>query len=164
MTETVSEGDLVEAVKGERFVRDRVKRDGEGDLYLKGVGHFTNRNVPTKDANAVAANGYAYTVIEKAAPKIELPTEPGYYINNSALLVYRLHEGTWSCNGDPTDTYYSDFMELHVKSYGDLVKLEPRAITAKAVIQSIQQRFDATGAPVERLLTHAANEFNVVPA
>lgn len=60
---TYHEGDLIEATKGERLVRDRIQKDGEGDLFVSGLGYFTN--VFTGE-NEVENRGYSVRVLKHA--------------------------------------------------------------------------------------------------
>lgn len=79
-----------------------------------------------------------------------LPSEPGYYVperpnyGGGAVVVELLHSptGQWVDAGDRQYLVEADVVEL-----GTLVRLEPRAITAKAVLERVRENgFGVPGA------------------
>jgi len=125
-----NEGDLVEAVKGETVFRERLKSDDGSRLYMptmRGGPHVLN----------LAGMGYTVRVIEKAEEKVELPSEPGIYVSRkdgTPVIIHKLTDGRW-VNAD--DTFYMD--DDMVERWLPLLLLEPRAETAKAVIEAVKQ-------------------------
>lgn len=127
-------GDLVEAVKGETVIRGRLH--GLGDHLWVGDSGRTPENVESY--------GFTITVIEKAAPVVVLPTEPGLYTTDikdlpTSLPLYRLNEnGEWS-------TIWAHIGEqtrapaeiLDGIKPGILTRLEPVSETAKKVLDRV---------------------------
>ena len=130
MTE-YNEGDLVEAVKGNTVIR--------GPLVNIGV---LGRSLCLKltlgletDIIHLEANGYTITVIEKALPKVVLPTQPGIYQDAGGRL--------WMRGEDRTDISPQPFWwELDGGLTGipvdlPLTPLEPASETAKKVLKAL---------------------------
>ena len=129
-------GDLVEAVKGETVIRGRLH--GLGDHLWVGDSGRTPENVESY--------GFTITVIEKAAPVVVLPTEPGLYTTDikdlpTSLPLYRLNEnGEWS-------TIWAHIGEqtrapaeiLDGIKPGILTRLEPVSETAKKVLDRVRK-------------------------
>ena len=126
MTE-YNEGDLVEAVKGNTAIRGPlVNIWGLGrSLCLKlSLGLLT-------DIIYLEANGYKITVIEKAPPKVVLPTEPGVYAdraNDTWVLNGRLQ---WMCPESPGDND-------NAAAYAPFTPLKPVSETAKKVLEYLE--------------------------
>ena len=117
-------GDLVEAVKGESLVRDRiVKRDTYLAIGVTGSTVLFYQN-----------SGYTITVIEKAAPVVVLPTEPGAYKNGgwSGVIVLN-NSGRW----------LDDFGHYLTMAPGTkLTRLEPVPETAKKVLDRVAKAWN----------------------
>lgn len=130
MTE-YNEGDLVEAVKGDTVIRGRL-------VVLYGVGSnpVIDITLPIKtDVVHLKANGYKVTVIEKAAPKVVLPSEPGHYLDKDSD-VWAL---TTNGHGDPEWHLLGGFVRLEkVVGYAPFTKLEPVSETAKKVLDAVR--------------------------
>ena len=129
MTE-YNEGDLVEAVKGNTAIRGPlVNIWGLGrSLYLKlTLGLVT-------DIIHLEANGYKITVIEKAPPKVVLPTEPGFYVTayNDPDVFELTKAGSWfyGPKSIPVDRVIHDGGNY-------LRRLEPVGETAKKVLKAL---------------------------
>ena len=80
-----SEGDLVEAVKGETVIRGRLE-----DKYLSRLISETGWPV-----DSLKSKGFTVTLIESAANR--LPTEPGMYIDKDDDYWYLKADGDWVC-------------------------------------------------------------------
>jgi len=118
-------GDLVEAVKGFRVVRDIVHLGAGpifgGRLYL-GVPSLFG----TTQIESYIESGYTLILIDRTKPPVVLPTEVGYYI---------------ACDGGMDRIEFEG--ELLPERYAPYTKLEPVAETAKRVLDRVM---DATGA------------------
>lgn len=92
-----SKGDLVEAVKGETVIRGRVRSTNNAYFWLTvdGIAATINHS---------EASGWAVAVIEKAAPKDVLPTEPGFYIDNQNDAWLLRADGEWFALTDDNAT------------------------------------------------------------
>lgn len=149
MTE-YNEGDLLEAVKGERVVRDRVKKDSEGDLHIDGVGWLTNSWVPSE---TVGDLGYVLTVIEKAAPKNLLPTEPGYYVSATGGIWELDRRGNFNwLEGNRANP-------INANNYAPFTRLEAVAVTAKKVLDAIENHYGSMSRV--DLIARVSSEFGV---
>ncbi len=117
-------GDLVEIRKGERVIRDRV--------------------VPSIPGNAVGLlggtiqfylnDGYTLHLIERAKPKIELPTEPGWYLDGEGdAWTLKLESGSYK------RWFYEDIFrtETEARRYAPFTRLEPVPVTAKRVLDRL---------------------------
>lgn len=136
-----NEGDLVEAVKNKERLTGLLVRDDAGPLKFRAGFHW---HFPRDLVN----HDFTITVIERAKPKAILPTESGYYAGfdeaadteilvmvSTAGRVYlpnaSKHLGVGDLLGDP-------------ERFAPYVKLEPRAITAKAVLDEFERRQSAS--------------------
>lgn len=130
MTETVSEGDLVEAVKGETVFRGRVQ-------LIKGMAILPIPCLAPESTTFLRnyeLEGFTITVIEKAAPKIEA----GFYTTTNwggVAWEIRDQEPRVRCVSSGTDWVSSTAYE-----FTKWVRLEPRADTAKAIINRLERR------------------------
>jgi len=107
--EQFKEGDLVEAVEGENIVRGRLSTDAcSGDLYMHGWA-----------IKPLLRDGYTLTLIDRPKPKVELPTEPGVYIDK---------------DGDPWP-FKSQSLDPKWAPY---TRVEPVPVTAKRVFERIE--------------------------
>lgn len=150
MTDTFSEGDLIEATNPDgAALTGRLGRREDGDLYL-GCYQWT---FPTWVKENAGFNNIK--VIEKAAPA--LPTEVGFYLNRYGQLWTYEKNGWWR---DDHDAYRSDDAAREVAPF---TRLEPVADTAKKVLDFIGSSWEF-GAPSNVLsaLKDAATEFGVV--
>lgn len=156
MTE-YNEGDLVEAVKGERRVVDRIRKDEEGDLYIHGVGHLSNCFLGAGMNPAVNA-GYTLTVIERATPP--LPTASGLYLHRNGIdVLYLGLDGSWT-----SGTEYGVDPARVAREAAPLVLLEPVPVTAKRVLGRVQEEFDGSDRrTLDDDLAAVATEFGVEP-
>jgi len=123
-----NEGDLVEAVKGERLVRGRVYLPAGpfGAEAIEGGGTL----------RWYESEGFTLTVIEKAAPKVVLPSEPGHYIDHESDLWTVTTNG----RGDPEWHHLGNFVPLdQLPRYAPFTKLEPVSETAKKVLDIVRK-------------------------
>ena len=67
-----------------------------------------------------------------AKPAVELPTEPGYYLNTHSELAVRQINGSWRNDRDIT------IGPMEMEARAPYKKLEPVAVTAKKVIEFIE--------------------------
>lgn len=116
MTE-FSEGDLIEATKGDTVIRGRVSSTG--------VLVETGRSL-----QGLREQGFTLTPIEKAAPA--LPTEPGFYLDGQGDVWRLTTSGNWSCPTAPSE-------DGHAKTYAPFTRLEPVADTAKKVLDAVRE-------------------------
>lgn len=139
-----SEGDLVEAVKGETVIRGRLRAEPSGRYFWVGDSGLTTESF--------TGAHFTVSVIEKAAPKIELPTESGSVVrisnegNQWHWLFWRANSGVWDA---------IDFRGRGVFGLPDPIKwlreqdeviesvevLEPVHVTAKKVLEAIEERY-----------------------
>lgn len=128
MTE-YNEGDLVEAVKGETVIRGRATAS-----YGK---HLLGRS--GRIMEELEDNGFILTVIEKAAPKNVLPTEPGIYVTEGSEVwekvpLFLLGDQSWQfANGEDASEAAANW-----GTKAPLTKLEPVPVTAKKVIERFE--------------------------
>ena len=136
MTE-YNEGDLVEAVKGESVVRGRIHQGGEyrgnrGYRYLGDSGALDE---------VYLKGGWTVTVIEKAAPVVVLPTEPGAYASNQGSVFVLNSDGDWLdfslWRGRVNNPAVAN------PAYHPFTPLEPVSETAKKVLDRIRK--DSSG-------------------
>jgi hypothetical protein len=122
--ESYSEGDLIEATTGENVVRGRLAEDTcSGDLWVHGWA-----------IKPLQRDGWNITVIEKATPKVELPSEPGVYTDRGGDM-WKL---TRNDHGDIEFSTEGAFINAAtVAAYAPFTRLEPRAVTAKAVLDRL---------------------------
>jgi len=140
-----SEGDLIEAVKGDTRLRGRLTDALMGELGVDGMGW----PIPSLERD-----GFTITVIEKAKPKVELPVEDGAYVDKHGTDVWTItpfHE--LRCVSNPGSS---------PEKYAPFTKLEPRAVTAKAVIERLASWWEF-GPPKNFAdeFAQIANEFGV---
>jgi len=128
MTE-YNEGDLVEAVKGETVIRGLlVNICGLGrSLCLK-----LTLGIET-DLIHLEANGFTITVIEKAAPVVVLPTEPGAYgyAGWSDILILN-NLGEWH-------NQWASRIDVTALEGSGLTRLAPVSETAKKVLDRVRK-------------------------
>lgn len=142
MTE-FSEGDLIEASKGDTVIRGRVVPLG-GGLTIQAGGW---------DVDSFERSGFTLTVIEKAAPA--LPTEPGAY------LVTKTFRGKRCVLLTQTGEWYDYLGGMVAAEYVQkyLLPLEPMASvsdTAKKVLDRV-----ARSVGNDSILRKIATEFGV---
>ena len=115
-----NEGDLVEGVKGESVIRGRL--DNIGNLIIDGLDWRVA---------SLIRNGFTIRVIEKAAPVVVLPTEPGCYVDefNHTFAILGFNGGKWCGPFVPTD----DASKL----IPPFTRLEPVSETAKKVLDRV---------------------------
>lgn len=125
----------------------------EGEYISQGTGHGPRLNMEDGGLGR-------FWVREPPAPP--LPTEPGYYAAQQpsygetvVVELLRMPAGQWV---DAGDRNYLD--AAAVAAMGPLVRLEPRAVTAKAVLDRVrEERPDLTG--TMRVVELLACEFGV---
>ena len=133
------EGDLVEAVKGDTVIRDRV----DDDERLAGV---------RRSIRVLQVEGFTVTVIERA--KSALPTEPGVYAPAaSALSLHKTRlftlwpRGEWT--EDSRDVNATTMAQLEAwASDGSLVRLEHVPVTARKVLDAVEEAMDRCDWPL----------------
>jgi hypothetical protein len=151
MNELFAEGDLVEAIKDEQVIRNRIKKGRRhSNLYMV-VGDIPN------DLSHLTENlGFTLTLIEKATPP--LPTEPGWYTDQEGD-IWRVDSFArlWCIGSVEDDEDPSD--------YAPFTRLEPVAVTAKKVLEIVRDSSIARtsdGMTVLNLvLKNIADEFGV---
>lgn len=130
-----NEGDLVEAVKGDTRLTGRLAPElHRGGFGINGMGW------PLK---SLKRDGFTLTVIEKAAPKVVLPSEPGVYSPTSRNASVSLNNYYL----DKTGVWYElESERVPVVSIEDLAdfipftKLEPVSETAKKVLDAVWEK------------------------
>lgn len=153
---TFREGDLVEAVRGDAVIRDRV-----GDLEFL--------DVAGQSIRALKRQGFTVTLIERANP---LPTEPGVYaaatsafsLHNSRLFTLNSH-GKWWEDGKPATADTMRFLSEWV-AQGSLTRLEPVPDTARKVLDAVEEAMDRCDWPLsiddsEAVLDEVKAQFGV---
>lgn len=153
--EVYNEGDLVEAVKGELRHTDRLVASAVscplGLLYLPGFQQGTY-------VDALVADGFTITVIEKAKP--QLPTEPGIYVSwvnaPSPEIVHLTKSSGWV---DANDENYMGVNEL--AKLMPLTRLAPVAETAKNVLERVANFWEFPSQSVTEELNAIAIEYGI---
>ena len=156
-----NEGDLVEAVKGESVVRGRIHQGGEyrgnrGYRYLGDSGALDE---------VYLKGGWTVTVIEKAAPVVVLPTEPGYYRvggNNARVggTVQLLVDGEWWWVGNSYKPRPHQISAAEVgRSHAPLTPLAPVAETAKKVLDRVDNWPENPNEGFTEFVTRIAKDF-----
>lgn len=127
-------GDLIEATKGERVIRDRAAQ-GEGQiwggrLYLGTPSLFTPNTLASYEAS-----GYELRLIERAPEP--LPTEPGIYQgqHGDAWTLHR--NGAWIHHGDGSLAVEWSAKDMQGINSLPLVRLRPVREVAAEVISQI---------------------------
>ena len=143
-----NEGDLVEAVMGETVIRGRLSSAGKY-LWVGDSGR-TPENIESY--------GFTVSIIEKAPPKVVLPTEPGFYITayNDPDVFELYLSGDWFL-GDVA------ISEARVICDGgnQLTRLEPVPETAKKVLDRLDVWEIHEGADSREVFAKVAKEFGV---
>ena len=161
MSTTFSVGDLVEAVKGERRIRDRVVCTTDNFLFIHGPYLGTPSISSPSSIAFYVQGGYTLTLIEKATPP--LPTEPGVYEASDfpiaeGFVPYGLDaDGRWFEFSEGGHRYLESMSEAVT-----LTRLEPVAVTAKKVLDRVREDF--SGYPqmfVLDILHDVAEEYGV---
>jgi len=134
MTE-YNEGDLVRVEKGEVLHQARLVRS---DLWGDATRLFLPGFLAGKYVELIAEEGFTVTVIEKAKPKVELPTESGFYLSRDAKLW------TLEVNGYWRDDYDYTRRPDEAEARAPFTRLEPRAVTAKAVLDRFVAVYQST--------------------
>ena len=127
-----NEGDLIEAVKGDIRISGPLTETRYSGLGIDGMGW---------PVGSLIREGFTITVIEKAKPKVELPTEPGIYqYGTHGETVALLRTGDWYCHGDGSLGWEMTLED--VADFGPYTRLEPRAETAKAAANFVLRLID----------------------
>ena len=153
-----SEGDLIEAVKGETVIRGRLDFKLELELSL----------ALRSDVLHLKANGYTVRTIEKAALVVVLPTEPGLYTTETrdlarSLPLYRLNEkGEWSTIW----AYRSEETRAPAEILdgikpNTLTRLEPVSETAKKVLDRVDNWPEYPNEDFTEFVARIAKDFGV---
>jgi hypothetical protein len=165
---TWQEGDLVEAVKDGFKITAAVVRTDYGELALPSSPNLSR--VLCKYLSGWIDEGWTLTLIERAAPKVELPTAAGLYIGSDALnsndaFLVRVTKlggpiqypnssisGGWRKLGDP-------------ERFAPFTKLEPVADTARKVLARLVEirSIEIAGEPTlfASQIQTLANEFGM---
>ena len=130
-----SVGDLVEARKGERVIRDRIHK---GDSLFFGASKYLGNPsmVGPSSLEGFKDQGFTLFLVEAATPP--LPTEPGVYLDKWG--------DTWQLSEETSafaERWFlgSDFMTHNVaRGYAPFTKLEPVPDTAKKVLDAVRER------------------------
>jgi hypothetical protein len=160
-----NEGDLIEVSKGETLHRGRLvasKFPGiDPRVYLP---EFAGGRY----ADTFESTGYTVTLLEKANPKVELPTAPGVYRDANGDH-WTLHtNGQWIGNGDGSLAvdWSTNEMTSNGTNFHPLVRLEPRSVTAKAALDRLAELDGGAGTTcsmVKSYIGTIAEEFGVTP-
>lgn len=147
-----NEGDLVEAVHKEgTVIRDRVARRKGSILHeFKVATGFA----PLEE---LGNYGWTVTVVEKAAPKVELPTEPGIYADRFGESATLHESGRWFSHHD--GSYTSEMNDAELRAFAPFTRLEPVPVTAKKVLDEVRKFAWADGYMSQ--LEAVAKEFGV---
>jgi hypothetical protein len=148
MNELFAEGDLVEAVKGEQVIRNRVNKSRSYDELFVVVG-----DSPTSLSHLTENLGFTLTLVEKATPP--LPTEPGWYTDQEGD-IWRVDSFArlWCIGSEEDDEDPSD--------YAPFTRLEPVAETAKKVLDRVLEEYKTLPLKfVSDVLPIVAKEFGV---
>ena len=131
-----NEGDLVKAVKGELVISGRLDFKYELELTL----------ALRSDVPHLIANGYTVTTIEKAPPKVALPTEPGLYVTDSSdlagiFVLYRLDiYSQWFVMWSTMQPEKRTPEEIIFGTSGSkMFRIEPAHRTAKKVLSRVSE-------------------------
>jgi len=143
-------GDLVEAVKGELVIRDRVTVKGY-HLALGAMG-WSLRDV--------RLNGYTLSLVEAATPP--LPTEPGIYAD--------IEGDPWKLNAT-TDDYEARWSfgneyktRAQVSQHVPFTRLGPVPDIARKVVDATIRTFNSKGGNIVDALISVSQEFGVSDA
>ena len=140
-----SEGDLIEATKGESVLRGRLVWTEQPGLIIS----KTDWGV-----TSLEIDGWTLTVIERATPP--LPTAKGWYMDGRGVLWDLRHNS----HGDPEWYCDDDFVGLpHVEQYGPFVQWAPVADTAKKVLDRFEEVFNASFIQLPDALESVRTEF-----
>jgi hypothetical protein len=121
MSNEYNEGDLVEASKNKERLSGVLVRDVGGPLKFHAGFHW---HYPGDLIN----HDFTIAVIEQAKPKVELPTDVGFYLSRESKLW------TLEVNGYWRDDYDYTRRPDEAEAYAPFTRLEPRAVTAKAAL------------------------------
>ena len=140
MSEMFSEGDLVEATKGDRRVIDRVvvykSQVFTSGPYLGAPSLFTPSSI-----QSLKSAGYTLTLIEKATPP--LPTEPGIYRSRTGAI--------WIIDsGKPLRWVGDRGYPCIPHFFAPFDRLEPVAETAKKVLDRVDAEWQLSSYLVAR--------------
>jgi hypothetical protein len=117
------EGDLIEAVKGETVVRGRVIIN---PLHIAAI-------ECQPGISWLEENGFTITVIEKAEPQVNLPSEQGFYSTANGEVWEVDEDGEFKSTRRGTYLSPNGASELRaLEAVAPFTRLEPRAVTAKA--------------------------------
>jgi len=150
MTE-YNEGDLIEAIKGERVIRDRVHVGSLPFFSTAAVYLGEPRLIGPSLIEAYVGEGYTITVIETAKPKFELPAE------KFAAYTDKYGTDVWVTDGNGHLACITSRSSSPEK-YAPFTRLEPRAVTAAAVIEAIRNHPEAF---FPDILAHVGKQFEV---
>lgn len=123
-----NEGDLVEAVKGEMRIVSRLKAWDDGSLFLE---------ASRAGVNSTCYDGYTMTLLERAVPKVELPTEPGIYEAADCFLTF----GNYPYILDDAGRWFCSVHEVAGSVMPErmpLTRLEPVADTVRKVLDAVK--------------------------
>ena len=157
-----NEGDLVEAVKGDRRVIDRVVVPPVNPIHRDAPYLGTPSIFDPSSIASYKRAGYKLTTIERTAPP--LPTEPGIYFPrrtfNPDVRIVRLSGGLWrDSEGRPLDEASMKWLR-GIHRADPLTRFEPIPVTAKRVLDRVRTLFGA-GATMLREVDEIAAEFGV---
>ena len=123
-----NEGDLVDAVKGETIIRGRLTMEGQ---------HFWLGDSDRTVSGLTSQGGYTITVIEKAPPKVVLPTDPGVYVTTHGSVFVLNSDRDWL----DFSAWNASVNNLAVANpaYHPFTRLEPAHVTAKKVLGRVSE-------------------------
>ena len=149
-----SVGDLVEARKGERVIRDRIYAGPYEFRYLGEPSVFGPSSV-----GWFRDQGFTLSLVEAATP---LPTEPGIYAD--------IEGDPWKLNAT-TDDYEARWSfgneyktRAQVSQHVPFTRLEPVPDTARKVIDATIRTFNSKGGNIVDALISVSQEFGVYDA
>lgn len=160
------EGDLVEAVKGERRVVDRVKFSSGSLIFPRGLYIGDPQLLGPSSIYSFLNAGFTVTVIERA--KSALPTEPGVYapLGKAPLHDVRIFQ---LCNNGAWFEGDVRVGEAELQAFDDevrLTRLEPVPVTARRVLDAVEEAMDRCDWPLsiddsEAVLAEVKAQFGV---
>lgn len=116
-------GDLISATRGDTEIRGRLWLDGTGELVIDGIGSTAIADLRRR--------GFTVTL------ELSLPTEPGFYLDpdGDAWVLTTAGEMVILTNGGVPSAATTPF----VTNYAPFTRLEPRAETARAVLEALDR-------------------------
>jgi hypothetical protein len=133
----VAIGDQVRVVRGDNVLDGKIV-----DRYVLGCDEphaiaLLVEGIPS----SLHITKLVWTLFVPAKPAVELPTEPGAYLDTKGEAWSLCRAGGWFSHGDGSLTveYADEEVESVWCRYGPFTKLEPVAVTAKKVLDDVSK-------------------------